>query len=132
MILVLAHVTLTPSWTHATIVAALFAATMNFVAAWYLRRRPSEMTKLWATMFLWTGTYAVFYCGAYLWLDLISTDRARWSRTMTPFSLLTFLTIWVNPAIMAVANARVVRKTTDILAQGMTPGQESQGSEESP
>lgn len=99
------------SWELATASAAGCAAVVNVGAALYMRRAVGSFTHTWGLLFLYTAFFSGFYSAMFFLLASGDYDRGHWSETMTPFSFLIFITVWVAPAILATANSVVVRRT---------------------
>lgn len=98
------------NWPVVTVVCAATAAAVNLTAAVFQARNESMflLGRAWTLTLAWTGLFACFYAGAFAVLEWWpGVDRAAWSRWLTPFSALSFITVWTAPALLAAV--KVVR-----------------------
>lgn len=88
----------------AAAIAAFWAVVWNGWAAY-------EAPRPWSRLYFVTSAYALFYCGAYLWLVISpGTDRGDWSTSVMPFGISAFLVVWSGPAMISSVARRRDRK----------------------
>ena len=87
-------------WNWATLILAGVATVARSAAAAQSIQRPSSFGKAWFYLNVTIAGMAAFYVVAFALLILTDIDRANWSRTLTPVSAVSFLIVWVCPAVV--------------------------------
>ena len=85
---------------HLSLLTAAISGIATGCQAWATSRFASPFRRAWVLLYVTISVLAWFYVGAFLWLLLCDPDRAEWSRTLMPVSVVAFVVVWTLPSVV--------------------------------
>lgn len=85
---------------YLSLTTAAVAGVATGYQAWTTRRFASPFRRAWILLYGTISLLSWFYVGAFTWLLAGNPDRAEWSRTLMPVSVVSFVVVWTLPSIV--------------------------------